>query len=78
MAPSTDAHAVVLALHLYHALVFTLNFQDVLHHFVSVVVVGLLAYLFPYGALVNALDFFICGLPGGTQPILGSAIGDTT
>jgi hypothetical protein len=72
--PCAPAHAVVVALHVYHALAFPLTSEDLWHHGVSVFFVGTLAYMYHWGKLINAVDFFMCGLPGGIDYALLAAV----
>lgn len=58
-------HAVVMATHVFHVAFFKLDRADIIHHGLSVGVVGSMGYLVRWGALLHAIDFFICGLPGG-------------
>jgi len=60
-----EGHAIVMATHVFHCLFFDLDAADMLHHGVSVGIVGSMGYLVRWGALLHAIDFFICGLPGG-------------
>lgn len=46
-------------------LFFKLDQADIIHHAVSVGLVGSIGYLVRWGAVLSAMDFFICGLPGG-------------
>ena len=54
-----------MAIHVFHVAFFKLDRADVIHHGVSVGIVGSMGYLVRWGCLLNAIDFFICGLPGG-------------
>jgi len=60
-------HALVMAVHIFHVLFYydSLTTMDYVHHGVSVGLVGSMGYLFLWGAGLHAMDFFICGLPGG-------------
>jgi hypothetical protein len=59
---------IVFALHIYHAIGYRLNFMDVLHHVVMLVIL-----LMPlihsndqlFVGFTNFALFFLCGLPGG-------------
>jgi hypothetical protein len=59
------AHSVMLALHLYHTLAYSVDAMDLIHHLVSAFLIGFVALLFHFGGLVGAVDFFMSGLPGG-------------
>ena len=67
MTQYCDRTASILAfsLHLYHLMVFKkLTKMDYIHHFASSFIGGGPAILFYYNKLLNACNFFICGLPG--------------
>jgi hypothetical protein len=58
--------AMSMALHLYHVAMFrNLTWLDWLHHGISAFSAGLIALCFSWGPLVNAMIFFLTGLPGG-------------
>jgi hypothetical protein len=63
-----------MATHLYHVLGFKLSYDDKLHHGISVGVVGTMAYFFRWGRVINAMNFFVCGLPGGLDYLLLAAV----
>jgi len=62
---STLAISLVISLHAYHSVYFTLDAVDILHHIVSVGILGPLAVLYRPGPFVNYACFFVSGLPGG-------------
>ena len=53
------------SLHIYHVLAFPLNFQDWLHHFLMIGIVGPITFSFARGPICDYCSFFISGLPGG-------------
>jgi hypothetical protein len=56
---------LVLSLHLYHVIAFKkLTNMDIMHHSVSVLGLGIPGALLYHNKLLNACNFFICGLPG--------------
>jgi len=56
---------IVFSLHLYHLVAFKkLTRMDYMHHFISAFVVGGPSIFLYYNKLLNASNFFICGLPG--------------
>jgi len=65
---------IVMAIHLYHVLGFKLSWDDKIHHGISVGVVGTMAYMFRWGRVINAMNFFVCGLPGGLDYALLAAV----
>ena len=60
-----NGYLVVTALHIYHVLAFPLNFQDWLHHFLMIGIVGPITFSFARGPICDYCSFFISGLPGG-------------
>lgn len=62
---STLAISLVIALHIYHACYFHLTAVDIVHHVVSVGILGPLAVWFRPGVFINYVCFFVSGLPGG-------------
>jgi len=62
---------MIVALHMYHLLVFECGFDDVLHHVVFVGIIGGLGILFDVNPPVkNLIAFFMCGLPGGLDYLM--------
>jgi len=62
-----DRHVsvIVFSLLLYHLIVFkNLTRMDYMHHFISAFVVGGPSIFLYHNKLLNASNFFICGLPG--------------
>lgn len=64
---STLAISIVIALHVYHAVYFHLTAVDVVHHVVSVGILGPLAVWYRPGVFINYVCFFVSGLPGGVD-----------
>lgn len=62
---STLAISLVIALHIYHTIYFRLTAIDVVHHVVSVGILGPLAVWYRPGVFINYVCFFVSGLPGG-------------
>jgi hypothetical protein len=62
---STLAISIIIALHAYHAVYFTLDAVDIIHHVVSVGILGPLAVWYRPGVFLNYVCFFVSGLPGG-------------
>jgi len=62
---STLAISLVIALHVYHAVFFKLTEVDIIHHVVSVGIMGPLAAWYRPGVFINYVCFFVSGLPGG-------------
>ena len=64
------------AVHAFHALFYTLTPADIFHH-VAFVIFNQVAIFWPtlagweashnmqWGSVINAINFFVCGLPGG-------------
>ena len=65
---------VVVALHLYHVIVFALNEQDLFHHILFVPIIGGIRFVYPWGLAGNVLCFFICGLPGALDYMMLAAV----
>ena len=61
---SRSATILIMTLHLYHLLFFKkITRMNYIHHIVSSLA-GVPAILFYHNKLLNACNFFICGLPG--------------
>jgi hypothetical protein len=61
---------ITVALHFYHMIFFNnLHTIDWVHHIVMMYV-AVYMYLFPVGASINAVIFFVNGLPGGIDYFL--------
>ncbi len=68
--------AMIGAIHLFHALFYKLTPADIFHH-VAFVIFNQIAIFWPmiagweashnmqWGSAINAVNFFVCGLPGG-------------
>ena len=70
-AASSTPALLSLVLHTYHVLFFkNLTWIDWLHHIVSAFSCGLLAVIFDWGPLLNAMIFFLTGLPGGIDYLM--------
>ena len=65
---------MVMAIHVYHVIGFKLTKDDIIHHGVSVGVVGTMVFMFRLGKVLNAMNFFVCGLPGGLDYALLAAV----
>ena len=61
---------LIIAIHAYHMLSFSLSSDDLFHHLVFVPLIGGMRFFYPWGAGGNILPFFISGLPGGIDYIL--------
>lgn len=55
---------MINAIHFYHVLRFNINNQDIFHHFLFGIFIGLPGIYYNWGAIRNFLCFSICGLPG--------------
>ena len=59
------ANRISVMLHVYHMLAFrNLTKMDYVHHILSAFLVGIPSGIFYTNKLLNATNFFICGLPG--------------
>lgn len=67
---SLQAILCVLAIHLYHLMAFPCTAEDYFHHFVFAGVLCPLGLLIKIGPVMNAVSFFICGLPGGMDYVM--------
>lgn len=65
-ATSAYPSCLALWLHAYHVALYSLTPDDVLHHVAFAAMLGVPAWVFPWGSACNALLFFMCGLPGGS------------
>lgn len=70
LGPDKDTTTIAIALHIYHIFAFKCNLEDYIHHIVSALGVGVIGCSQPWGHIINATNFFICGLPGGINYIL--------
>lgn len=55
---------------MYHYFTATLDFETKVHHIVTVFMTGSTALLIPSGTTTSAINFIMCGLPGGIDYIL--------
>uniref|UniRef100_A0A6C0ACK4 TLC domain-containing protein n=1 Tax=viral metagenome TaxID=1070528 RepID=A0A6C0ACK4_9ZZZZ len=64
---NTISIATAIALHLYHVYMCKKNMDiiDWIHHILNAFLVGFTTLFYYKGRLVNFINFFICGLPGG-------------
>jgi hypothetical protein len=69
----TGIHTV-FAGHLYHAVAFDLKPQEVRHHLVFAGVGAAITLSLPWGPLMGLCAFIMCGLPGGIDYGLLSAV----
>jgi hypothetical protein len=63
-AADSSVIVVVIAMHAYHAACFSLTPADRFHHALFIPVMSVVGFLFQWGALLNFVAFFVCGLPG--------------
>eukprot|EP00941_MAST-03F_sp_MAST-3F-sp1_P003275 g3275.t1 len=68
------APAVIIAVHFYHIIGFSLDANDIFHHALFVPVIGGIRFIYPWGTCANILCFFISGLPGGVDYFLLAAV----
>lgn len=62
---------LTVTMHLYHVVAFSnLKMIDWVHHILSAFVSGGVALFFNWGPAVNAIFFFMSGLPGGIDYVL--------
>ena len=57
--------SIIIGFHLYHILTEKLNLEDKTHHIVTVFITGGSALIKPCGNILAAVNFIMCGLPGG-------------
>lgn len=65
---SVGPSIIVLSLHLFHSIAYTLNYEDVIHHSVMLTLLCIPLYNYKnpeFMGLTNYCIFFLCGLPGG-------------
>jgi len=62
--------SIVIGFHLYHILTEKLSLEDKMHHIITVFMTGSTALLKPCGHILAAINFFMCGLPGGSDYFL--------
>ena len=61
---------LIIAIHAYHMICFSLSSDDLFHHLVFVPAIAGTRFFYPWGAGGNILPFFISGLPGGIDYVL--------
>lgn len=62
--------STIIGFHLYHIITEKLNLEDKMHHIVTVFITGGVGLLNKCGNILAAINFFMCGLPGGIDYIL--------
>ena len=62
--------SIVIGFHLYHILTEKLSLEDKMHHIVTVFITGSTALIKPCGNILAAINFIMCGLPGGIDYFL--------
>jgi hypothetical protein len=67
---SVKSASVCIGFHMYHYFTATLDFETKVHHIVTVFMTGSTALLIPSGTTTSAINFIMCGLPGGIDYIL--------
>ena len=67
---SIESASVIIGFHIYHYLTDTLDFETKIHHIVTVFITGSTALLIPTGSTTSAINFIMCGFPGGIDYIL--------
>ena len=67
---SIKSASVCIGFHMYHYFTATLDFEKKVHHIVTVFMTGSTALLIPNGTTTSAINFIMCGLPGGLDYIL--------
>ena len=79
MAPGNDFNRwpviMVVVLHFWHCVAYSgLTWDDYFHHFVFVVGLSCVNFVWDWGYATNFLIFFICGLPGGLDYLMLAAV----
>ena len=67
---SIKSSSVIIGFHIYHYIAEILDFETKIHHIVTVFLTGIASILVPTGITVGAINFIMCGLPGGIDYIL--------
>jgi hypothetical protein len=62
---SLKSASVCIGFHMYHYLTAELDFETKIHHIVTVFLTGSAALIIPTGTTTSAINFIMCGLPGG-------------
>jgi hypothetical protein len=73
-ACNDSATCMIVAIHMYHMLAFSLNQDDIFHHLVFVPIIGGIHFVCSWGTAGNILTFFISGFPGGLSYFLLAAV----
>ena len=67
---TADSMTPIMILHIFHIYAMPCTTEDYIHHAVSVGLVGGIGCTVPWGYILNLMNFFICGLPGGIDYVL--------
>lgn len=67
---SIKSASVIIGFHVYHYITDTLDSETKIHHIVTVFITGGVSLMRPTGRVTAAVNFFMCGLPGGIDYIL--------
>jgi len=67
---SIESASVIIGFHIHHYLTDVLDFETKVHHIVTVFITGSTALFIPTGTTTSAINFIMCGLPGGIDYIL--------
>ena len=62
---SIESATMIVGFHLYHYITEVLDFETKIHHIVTVFITGSTALSVPTGPTTSAINFIMCGLPGG-------------
>jgi hypothetical protein len=66
---------MVTMLHFWHCIAYNgLSVDDYIHHFVFAISLGIINLIWDWGYSTNFMIFFICGLPGGLDYLMLSAV----
>ena len=67
---SVKSSCVIMGFHIYHYLIDELDLETKIHHVVTVFITGAASLIVPTGISVSAINFVMCGLPGGIDYFL--------
>ena len=67
---SVKSACVIMGFHIYHYLIDELDFETKIHHVVTGFITGAASLIVPTGISVSAINFIMCGLPGGIDYFL--------
>ena len=67
---SVKSACVIIGFHIYHYLADDLDVETKIHHVVTVFLTGAASLMVPTGNSVAAINFIMCGLPGGIDYFL--------